>query len=277
MTQLFDHKGRFIPAPIGNMEDKDVVVCESNENYYLVQPEINYRDRLNCLHEFLVDTNFTAEQFQLQAEELKKKALADERIANIFNGIHLPIIIPYNSAIYANATAISNLILKNWLKAAFRSFKYHFSHRDFSFSVSSAYLYEHIEIFNKSRYVLVLEKMNKGAMVGWYFPNPFQGFSVSTQLRYASKLPDNLFLSGLDTIIGQIMYPDVLFRDSNVPNYDLAPFFYPSMETMTPHIFTDAFHQADPDIGQNAVYFGVNCSSDYHSNIDNISGGLLLV
>ena len=87
--QLFDSTGRRIVP-----EKLNAKVGKPDKYVMLEQPGINSFVRLYRIHEYLGKTTCTANQFQTEAEKIKETAMADERISDMFKGVHLPILIP---------------------------------------------------------------------------------------------------------------------------------------------------------------------------------------
>ena len=58
--------------------------------------------------------------------------------------------------------------------------------------------------------------------MGIHFPNPLQGFSVNASREQMATLPQGFILSGMDTSVAMVMYPDILARDWNTFGLDLA-------------------------------------------------------
>jgi hypothetical protein len=72
--------------------------------------------------------------------------------------------------------------------------------------------------------------MKQGPVKGIHFPNPLQGFSIKASREQMLTLPKGFILSGLDTAIAMIMYPDVLARGYLTPGLDLAALSWQSAD-----------------------------------------------
>jgi len=253
MNPLFDSNGRR-SVPTGLQAN----VCNPRTAFYLTQPDIDYAGRLNRLHKFLCPTDISVDQFQNEAEKIKKATLANEQIANLFKGVYLPVVIPHN---VAGITDVGTL-LEAWLEAVGKSYEAEFPDRKF-YNHRQGDLADKVKIVKESRHQGLLEKIKQGPVFGWYCPIPLQGFSVHAQREQITGLPNNLILSGLDAIIAQIMYPDILAKDSSTPGYDLSAF---SWESSGYSLF----------FGASGDGLGFDYGGDLGYALDCFSGGVLV-
>lgn len=217
---LFDKHGRRIP------QNLKANICDPDRNFRLDQPkletEIDYANRITRLHGCLsVDTEVTAEQLKTETERLLALIRDNSQIANIANGVYLPMILPKLT------TDDLGTILKQYLEAVAKSYDKTFSDRKFH-NHRQGTLANNVKIVKESRYDQLIKKMKQGPVIGIHFPNPLQGYSINASQEQMATLPKGFFLSGLDTVIAMAMWIDVLARDYNTPGLDLAAFSWQS-------------------------------------------------
>jgi hypothetical protein len=219
---LFDKHGRRIP------EGLSASVCDANRDFRLDQPkldaELDYAKRITRLHDCLsVDTKVTAEQLKMETERLLALIRDNSQIANITNGVWLPLVLPKMETDDVGAE------LERYLKAVSKSYVEAFGDRKF-YNYRKGTLANEVSIINGSRHDQLIERMKQGPVIGILFPSPLQGFSINAQREQMATLPEEFILSGLDTVIAMVMYPDVLARDHNTPGLDLSAFSWQSAD-----------------------------------------------
>ena len=79
-----------------------------------------------------------------------------------------------------------------------------------------------VSVVDGSRHDQLISRMKEGLVIGLHFPNPLQGFSINASREQMSTLPEGFILSGMDTPIAMVMYPDILARDWDTPGLNLA-------------------------------------------------------
>lgn len=210
---LFDKHGRRIP------EGLSANVCDADRNFQLKQPklkkEVDYADRILRLQECLdVDTKITAKQFKGETDRLLAMIQDNSRIANITNGVWLPVILPQLT------TDDLGTALEQYLKVVGKSYIKTFGDRKF-FNHRESTLANEVNIVDGSRHDQLIKRMKQGPVIGIHFPNPLQGFSIKASCEQMSTLPEGFILSGMDTPIAMAMYPDILACYS-APNLDMA-------------------------------------------------------
>jgi hypothetical protein len=219
---LFDKYGRRIP------EGLRAKVCDANKNLRLDQPklgeEADFTNRLSRLHECLsINTGVTAEQLKAETERLLAIIRADSRIATIADGVYLPVVLP--------KLVINDLgaELELYLAGAGKGYVKTFGNRKF---INRCWdiLAHRVSTIQGSRHDQLIKRMKQGPVIGVHFPNSLQGFSVHADREQMSKLPEGFILSGLDTLVAMVMYPDILARDRNVPHLDLAALQWQSVD-----------------------------------------------
>jgi hypothetical protein len=172
----------------------------------------DFQKRLKILEESLgIKTGITGEQFKEKIEALNEKIKADPKTANILNGVYLPVILPkfqYEDL----GEEIERLLL-----GVEKSYQKTFPDRVFK-------NYRKGDLKNKVREVCEHEKiakdLEKDCIIGIYFPSPMQGYSIKVSREIS--VPKEFSLSGIDAIVGILMYPDILARDYHTLGLDLS-------------------------------------------------------
>lgn len=207
-VSCFDNRGRRIPR---NLQS---AVCDSNTNFYLLQPEIDYTDRLGRFKEYCQNADISSDEFQEKIEQIYEYVGQDERILNLKNAVCLPIILSKQDI------ADYGQILEKLLESVGRAYENQFPNRKF-YNHRKGTLKNQVSIVHDSHNRLV-ERMKQEQVVAIYFPNPLQGFSVNAQREQMKELPENILLAGgFDTATAMIMYPDIL-ACWKAPGLDLA-------------------------------------------------------
>lgn len=211
---LFDETGRRIP------KDLYAEVSDANCNFGLDQlklnEEVDFANRIMRLHGCLsIDTKVTAEQLKVKTERLLAIIRDNSQIANITNGVYLPIVLPklvtddLGAELELYLAGVDNSCAKTLSKRSFRNYL-------------RSRLSGKVSIVNESRHNRLISQMKQGPVIGLHFPNPLQSYSINACREQTSTLPEGFILSGMDTPIAMTMYPDVLARDQNAPNLNLT-------------------------------------------------------
>ena len=224
LLKLFDKNGRRIP-------DKNLknAVCDPNKDFYLEQPQLETLDdfsgRLIRFQEFFHPGPFmSVSEFQARSQELIKEIENNENLVNLLKGIHLPIILPK----LENFEDYGETLEKVFLPAVKLGYERQFPEKKFH-NCREKDLKGKVGIVEGSRHEKLLEKMKQNYVVGIYFPNPFQGFSVLASREQMTTLPESFLLAGgFDSASAQAMYPDVLARDYHTLGYDLSALIWQS-------------------------------------------------
>lgn len=217
---LFDKNGRRIP------EGLRANVCDPNRDFRLNQPrlvEVNhYLNRVTRFHSKLgIDTGITAEQLQQETERLLAMIRGNSQIANIANSVWLPIVLP---KLEVDDLGVA---LEQYFKAGGESYIDVFPDRKF-YNYREGELVNQVSVAEGSRHDQLIDRLKQEPVIGIHFPNPLQGFSINADREQMATLPEGFVLSGLDTIIAMVMYPDVLARNWNTPGLDLAAYSWQS-------------------------------------------------
>jgi hypothetical protein len=212
--KCFDGNGRFIP------QESKMAVQDANPDFRLEQPtmteEAEFANRIQRLHRNLgIDTGFTAKQFQRQSNELCQALCSNQPVADSLNGVWLPVVLP------PLGTDDLGTELEQCLEAVSKSYVETFSGRRFR-NYCENRLANKVGIIKSSRADQLIDKMRQGPVPAIHFPNPLQGLSVSANWKCMAALPEGFVLSGLDTAIAMVMYPDILAPGCQTPGLYLS-------------------------------------------------------
>lgn len=256
VKKLFDKHGRRIP------ESLKANVCDPNRDFRLdqlkLETETDFANRILRLHGCLsIDTEVTTEQFMAEIERLLAVIRENSQIANIANGVCLPVVLP------KLVTDDIGAELELYLAGVDKSYTKTFGDRKF-YNYRKGDLGGKVSVVDGSRHNQLIERMKGGPVIGLHFPNPLQGFSIHADREQMSTLPEGFILSGMDTLIAMVMYPDILARDYNTLGLDLAALQWQSADY--------------------SLYFearGAELDFDFAGNLsvalDGYSGGLLFL
>ena len=215
---LFDKHGRRIPPKGLNAN-----VCDADYDYHVVQPtQIDYAERLRLAHEALgsdVEETWwpSAEEFQQKTEEVLEDLREDEQCSQILQGPHFPICIP-QMAVEDYGQMLDEMLLP----AAERAYKRAYPDRKF-YNHRKGELQGELEIWSGSKHEQVLSAVREGPVLGVYFPQALQGYSINADREQMAGLPEKMSLSGgLDTLFAWLMYASELLRDEKTPWFDMA-------------------------------------------------------
>ena len=205
---LFDEKGRCVPNAVM------APVHIGTRNYFKInQPELDYR----AIHQRFItafgdDANFIdVDSFQSIAESVLDKLSKDGKSKNILNGVHIPFMLPAGK--YED---IGEALENKFLPTLERSYSY--SLPDFSFVDHHASpLREQLAVAPGSRHEQLIAAMEKGVVVGWYFPC-LSEYSIPAVIEKVKMLPEQFLLAGgYDTCAALIGSPDLLLNDQSYP------------------------------------------------------------
>ncbi|MBD3282397.1 MAG: hypothetical protein GF387_02195 [Candidatus Portnoybacteria bacterium] len=211
---LFDKHGRRIPKNL------QAYVCDASRDFRLNQPkldeEVDFANRITRLHGCLsINTGVTAEQLKAETERLLAMIRENSQIANIANGVCLPVVLP---KLVTNDLGVE---LELYLAGVNNSYAKTFGDRKF-YNHRKDTLANEVSVADGSRHEQLVSRMKEVPVIGLHFPNPLQGFSINADREQMSTLPEGFILSGMDTLIAMAMYPDILARDWNTPGLDMA-------------------------------------------------------
>ncbi len=213
LAKLFDKHGRRIPP-----RTLTASVTDANRNYFLKHTKLNYAERLARIVDcFVLKEAISADEFENRAEAILEGLRVDEKTQLITNGVHLPFYLPQTQV-----DDYGRVLDEVFLPAVERSYKAEFLKRSF-YNYRKGTLVGQTTIVEGSRHERLVEAMRQGDVVGIYFPNCLQGFSVHADLEQMASLPSKFLLAGgFDAAGAMVAFPDVLARDSKTPLLDLA-------------------------------------------------------
>ena len=254
IRKLIDKNGRCIPKELtGN-------VCDPNKNFKLVQPKIDYAERINSLTSLYAEMMqlISTEEFAKRSEELFEQLRNDSLLLNLLNGVWLPICLPK-----LEVTDYGKSLEEIFLVVAEKSYRQQFPNRSFN-NYRKGELTGKVGIIEGSGHEKLLAKMAEGPVVGILF-FPTQGFSINAGRQQMAVLPESLLLSGaIDIMTAVAMYPDVLGKNYNTPGYLCAANSWQSAEYS---LYAKA----------NDGYFNFNCTDNLADANDSYSSGLLFI
>jgi len=203
---LFDHTGRRIP-PAG-MKAKQIA---PDGLFRLDPPKLdNENDLAQRLAYFqLAFADAPALDLPTEFQRLKSAVAADERLANLLNGICLPIILPQINEDGFNYDAEFDRVFVPAAKTAYLT---QFPNR--TIRSGSTNLVTVVE----ASHGRLLERLFQTGLVALFFPGALHGFSLRAQREQMAdpELPGSIYLAGgFDTLAAVAMYPDVMARDGN--------------------------------------------------------------
>jgi len=224
IKKLYKH-GRRIP------EGLQANVCNADRDFRLNRPkldeEVDFANRILRLHECLsIDTEVTAEKLMTETKRLLALVRGNSQIANIANGVCLPVVLP------KLVTDDLGAELELYLDGVSNSYVKTFGYRKF-YNLRKGTLANEVSVVDGSRHDQLIARMKECPVIGLHFPNPLQGFSIHADREQMSTLPpvrrsqngeggEGFILSGIDTSIAMVMYPDILARDWNTPGLYMA-------------------------------------------------------
>jgi hypothetical protein len=257
IKKLFDKHGRRIP------EGLQANVCDANRDFRLDQPkletETDFANRIMRLHGYLdLDTGITAEQLKAETERLLAIIRENSQIANIANDVCLPVVLP------KLVTDDLGAELKLYLAGVNNSYAKTFGDKKF-FNYRKGDMSGKVSVVYGSRHNQLISRIKEEPVIGLHFPNPLQGFSIHASCEQMSTLPEGFILSGMDTPITMVMYPDILARNYNTPGLDLAAlqwwsagysFFFWACSDGLDFAYTGYWARADGDYSGGLLFLG---------------------
>jgi hypothetical protein len=142
---------------------------------------------------------------RLASESLLDALRSNAAVANILNGVYLPIPIP-GCTIGDYGRAVVEL----FLPPTKRAYETQFPDRRFNDRIAAT-LAGNLEPARDGRQEVLIERLRVGPVVGILFPTAFQGFSVLAAREVMPTFPPGFVLSGvLDGCVAMTTYPDVL-------------------------------------------------------------------
>ncbi len=208
----FNDQGRCNPVP-------GMRVFGNKPSYYysIHQPEIDYLSVFNRSNKFNSVNNIEFNDFKSKASSLLEVIKSDLNYSSILNGVHIPFV--YDSPIvdFDLGENLEEVLLQN-LKESFSDKypEYHFK----AVLQGNSELKNHISIEENSNYQQFISAVNKGPVVGWYFPQALQEYDVNSQRLQFQALPElehaKVCLSGgMDVCSALIGEPGILINEEH--------------------------------------------------------------
>jgi len=201
-SMLFDENGRCTPADLENK------VHYSTRRYFkFIQPEIDYTAIYQRFDNYLGVSKFIKlDEFEVRAKAILAKLSKDKSCSNITKGVAVPFILPQESI-----GDIGSVFEERYLVSLKKSFEDFFP--DYSFvNYCNLSFKGAVSITPNSRHEELIEAMQQGVVVGFYFPNLLE-YSVPAAIEKVSKLPAQFLLAGgFDSAAAIIGSPDLLLR-----------------------------------------------------------------
>lgn len=214
VVTLVDQNGRRIP-----LKNIGGGVVQANSDNYIVRPLINYAAILGRLQRFFgPEVQFVSvEEFEEQAKVLIRELTHDKQAKNLLKGSYLPLAFPK-----LEITDYGRTLEEVFLIAAKHSYLDAFPDRIF-YNLRAGTLAGQVGIVEGVRHDKLIQKMAKGPVVGIWFPNPLQGFSVAADREQIAAFGEGMSLSGaIDTATAWVASPLTFARDFNVPGLKCA-------------------------------------------------------
>lgn len=257
IIKLFDKNGRCIPS-----RTLQANVCDPNRNFHIVQPNVVLSDRFNRLVEALgCGVGISGADFENEIALASAELKGNQLLQSILNGVCLPIIVPQ-----LDLVDYGNTLDTTALPAVERAYQKEFKKLGKSKFVNyrKGDLAGKVSVIKGVHHDRIIERLKHGPVIGLYFPNTLQGYSVQAQREQIATLPEQFSLAGLETAFAMMMYPDILARDFNTLGYDLS-----ALQWRGPGY--SLYFKAHGD------WLGFSNKADLGGADDSDSGGLLFV
>ncbi len=205
---FFNERGRRAltkPFRVFDTEDLDY--------YYIQNKEVELAEILKNFHDVGIGKSISLEKFQSSLESLKNKFQRIDSLKNLFNGVHVPFIVPRRNDAGADLNYIAVERLLPHLESSFKR-QYPEAHFKAIMQGGST-ISENLRVDDRSRYGSLLNAAIYSDLIGWYFPQALQQFDIESQVRQIEELPheSGLCLSGpMEVLSANIGKPDLLIN-----------------------------------------------------------------
>jgi len=227
IRSLFDSTGRVIPPRGFKPKVKD-----ENNNFCLNQIEINFKDCLKRMQEYLPGYKFSSLlESQDKYEAVKKKALQHSQIGpNAFKRCSLFLPIPHIPEL-ADLKKLHQ-VFNNLLEAVKRAYENEFSkdRRVFK-NYRRGILQKNVLVVSGTRHKKLLDLVVKAPQVGILLPNSLQGYSIIADRKIISLFPKFVSLVGIEYILAMIGYSDILARGWNISGLNLSAIYLQNIDS----------------------------------------------
>jgi len=205
---FFNKRGRRIctkPYRVFDTEDLD---------YYFIQnKEVDLAEVLRNFHGAGIGEDIRLEQFRASLDSLKSRFEGIAPLRNLFNGAHVPFIVPQ---INETTRDLSHTTVERLLPLLESSFKRRYPSAHFkAIMQGGSTLSGKLKVDERSRYKNVLNAAIESNLIGWYFPQALQQFDIESQVKQIEELPleHGLCLSGpMEILAANIGKPDLLIN-----------------------------------------------------------------
>jgi hypothetical protein len=207
---FFNERGRRLltkPYRVFDTEDLDY--------YYIQNTEVDLAGVLRNFHDAGIGENISLEKFQASLDGLKSRFRSVAPLKNLFNGVHVPFIVP---KINDTEKGLSYTIVERLLPSLESSFKRHYPRAHFkAIMQAGSTLSGNLRVDERSRYPNLLDAAKESDLIGWYFPQALQQYDIQSQVMQTEELPNEtgLCLSGpLEVLSANIGKPDLLINEA---------------------------------------------------------------
>ena len=208
-ASFFNERGRrLLTGPYRVFDAQDL------EYYYIQNKEVDLTKTLGNFHTVGIGEGISLEEFQTSLRELKSRFQSIPALKNLFNGVHVPFIVPKINGAGEDLsyTAVERLLPK--LEASFNRYypEAHFK----AIMQGGSTLSGNLSVEDHSRYQTLLNAAVDSDLIGWYFPQALQQFDIESQLKQMEELPHEpgLCLSGpMEVLSANIGKPDLLINE----------------------------------------------------------------
>jgi len=203
----FDQYGRCIPSSLTPPVHK-----ESRRYFTITQPQVDYHEiyhRLNKVFNF--SAQLSVSDFEARAEAILSQLRNDECNQNITSGVAVPFILPQ-----ANYVDIGEAFQSTYLDGVKQAFQQMYPTHSFDNFCKDS-LQGKFSTTKGSRQNTLIQAMQKGVVVGYYFPCLLE-YSVPAAIERIAALPEYCILAGgFDTSSAFIGSPSLLLREDGYP------------------------------------------------------------
>lgn len=212
-TELFDDHGRRVPPELDS-----AVHQATRRRFICTQPVVDYGEIHERARKHLgAGVALSATEFEGRAEAILKGLRSDPKTRNIAAGVCVPFLLPKSAhPDRAGHAEIGQDLEETYLPAVQRSFQEEFPDYSFTNHCKSG-LAGKLGVAAGSRHERLLEAMQQGVVVGYYFPCLLE-YSVPAAVEQMKTLPETFLLAGgFDTCAAFVGSPDLLLRRDGYP------------------------------------------------------------
>lgn len=207
-VSFFNERGRRVltkPFRVFDTEDLDY--------YYIQNKEVDLDETLKNFHDAGIGRSINLEQFQRSLDTLRNRFQGLHALKNLFNGVHVPFIVPRIEEVGGDLSHIAIERLLSQLELSFK--RYHPNAHFKAIMQGCLTLSGNLRVDDRSRYGSLLNAASELDLIGWYFPQALQQFDIESQVKQIEELPheSGLCLSGpLEVLSANIGKPNLLIN-----------------------------------------------------------------